>query len=571
VIGTCAGVGAFAALGGCRGATSQDQRGVLSILASPDQALQQDAKSLQQPDWVQSVTAMECPRGLRIGLARAELGDYGSFFRAVLTFRDFDTGEDFAQWSQLFDREPVAAGVMPSQVIAWADGLQPRYSGITFLIAFDPANLRFSKTFPVATYDRYEECTVKPHLTYTSEAMDGFLTQPAPSRIVQIGTGLDYPTLTSATRSFYLPDTQIPGGRVQYSTFPLSFDCCFATQVEFVLARAGDENVAGLVTLPYQIIRGLDQSRTRLSNTTPAHRVLEATQSLTVTDVTLNQSVDEYVVHIDNFGGLSRAATMGPRGQHWHIRQRWERVSFLGTGAQKVSLIGMGVSGGQRLIVRDCLMRREDTSSINPGWLIHTAPNTIEPAQVLFERVTNETLGAGLYLIGSHGMGEIRHDVSVKDSGLGLIYGTVLLADDDPEMPMRARDRWPFELHLTGPGSRLQVSDEKMRVLALPPDTSIGGDADALAALLGRLDRPSGLGDQLMLDGSIRSLAARLGDRRGAPWKILLAGTGKAVESITLDQDYRGAKEGDILRAINSRLVRFSFSTVAIDRLIVPV
>ncbi len=68
-----------------------------------------------------------------------------------------------------------------------------------------------------------------------------------------------------------------------------------------------------------------------------------------------------------------------------------------------------------------------------------------------------------------------------------------------------------------------------------------------------------------MLDGSIRALGRRLGDRRADPWTFTFTHPTIETESLTVSGDYRAMSEHALLAAMNNALARFSVRTARID------
>ncbi|MES2339708.1 MAG: hypothetical protein V4537_16570 [Pseudomonadota bacterium] len=513
---------------------------------------------------------METPEGRRIGLARTEFAKFSDrLYRISLHFKDFDSGEFFASWTKVFDRDPVAGRLIPPQVLAWSDSLFPAYSGITFTVQLNVDRIVLADKPPFSTeYHSYEECGLHPDALFTSIKMNDFLiAAPNAARTVKVGSERDFNDLKSATAALYLPPTDLPDGKPTYSVFPLSDTSTYATPVRHELSELGIRPLADLITTPYQVIQGLGRGRSAFTNALPGLRMIEATQSVRISGVTLIQSVNEYAIHSDNNGVLSRPATVGPPGQHWFIRQVFDQIEIVGTGEQAVPLVGMGLSSGMQVIVRDSVLRRDDLLSFHTGWLLHDTPNTTLPGRLHWQRVTarvGQRSDLSLHGLFSNG---IRHDIVIEDCDLDGIFGDVTIADDSPTMPARARDRWPYTLDIVrGRVGSVTVLDPKMRVLQMPTGTRIIGAAPALGALFGSgYDPASGCGDQLMLDGSIRALGRRLGDRRADPWTFTFTHPTIETESLTVSGDYRAMSEHALLAAMNNALARFSVRTARID------
>lgn len=484
---------------------------------------------------------------------------------ARATVRDVVDGYDVCQLFQNWNSDPTGLGVQP---VLFSQGLLGANSGIIMAAMVDLGQAWTDNYIP-RTYTTTAQAGIAPANVLTTEELDSFLDRPIPVRSIRTGAGEGVATATAGTTSLYdlFPNPT-------YSTFPISSECTPATPVEVLMAVNGTvENCSGLVTPPGLILRGRGWAASALRNDTAGKRVLETTQSFAAIDLSLLQFADDYIDHSDNFGGLSGIPSVGAAEQRWFIRQLWRRVLFYSGPAMQQWGVGMGLSPGMRAFWEDSLFVQESTTSTAAPIGIHNTPGGNQNGALAhIKRVTFRQANAAcpsIQLLSSFGS-STRARVIVEGCTAQLIAGScALLADNDANMPRRARDRWAFDLQIIGgTNTGVDIVDPKMRVLTANAGTTISGTAGPGTAwdIFGpRHDVKSGKGEFLTLDGSIRALEATLGDRRSAPKTLTFTRSGYGSETVNLAADYRGMSEGAIIAAINGQLNNYVVGTARID------
>ena len=515
--------------------------------------------------FIVSAKVNEAHENARIGINFVERARYSAaLYRLQLKAKDFVTGQEFAHNAFIWDHDPVPGGEVMTRIMLFAGALAPNYSGMTLDVEIDPTQLgadKFGWTMAspwTQEFSLYSKCGLKLDTYSTTEKQDDFLDRSIPAHTIRIGDvpAPDFAELQEAVVSKYLPDDLLPDGYPTRTSYPLTYESSYSNQQKFELgADQHIEKVQQLFPLIYSEMVGRGAFATKLWGDA-AFPLIDSIQSYRLAKMALEQRNNgNYAIHAGSPSIIAKNPTMGPPGQLWRRRLAWEELLIMVGAGHSAAMIGQDLSSSERGHARDVHFHRANPASLFPAWLVHDdTPGMVEPAYWHLERVSTNLTAAPSLLLQTLAGHSVRSRFLVEDCTMALIKGEVQIPDNHARMPRRARDRWNYDVAVVGGNvEELQISDPKMRVLALPAGTTItGGTPAAIDALFGMFDWETGRSDQLMLDGSIRALATRLGgDRTSDPWSIDTYHPANGAQTITMNANYAGMAEGAALADMN--------------------
>lgn len=513
------------------------------------------------------------PGPQRYMLSAIELSDFSNipelgYWRANVTIRDRIQGVDVAHGSLLVSVDPAGSKI---RFIAH-QGVLPSRSGQLFLIEISDT-AQWTDNGTPRVYSTFAETGLAESVVTTTAEVERFLAHPEPDTIITIDDDADgdFATLGAARDSLFNETYLAAPEDQKYSVYPNSEVADFPNKHGFLLIKSGHaEEMSGQAGLPFEIIDGRSAFQHRFYNTDPAKRIMELTHSFYHRRYSSEQFADQYGYHIDAVGLNSSASQQGRAIQHFEIIQVfeeiWHRAHGDGSTSQNAAAcIGMGISARQRLWLLASVFEQVGGGPVS-AMIVHNSPNMLQGGELRFDRgaiVKARADTPAVNLLGTWGQSTQTEVYVSADSTLANgIAGRVSMADSDPNMPARARDRWPFIVRGKLPDG-VDVSDDKMRVLSIDAGTSLSTASGVATALFGSgYDAVLGRGEALTLDGSTQALAAKLAGLQGAT--MALARDGFAIETLTIG-DYAGQTEAQILASLNAQLANFNIAPVRID------
>jgi hypothetical protein len=507
------------------------------------------------------------------GISTFELAEFSTFYRFQITIRNFTKGYDAAQGGLFVQK---ATGPDPRGQEHWLfieQGTLPNYTGENFVIRLS-ADADWSVT-TTETFTLYTQAGIRADFLADYNAVEEFVTSPprADETVTIANSGGDATGLVAATAPFYNDNFNDTPGSGKFSVWPNS-PTGYARRIGFEVTEDGfEEEVSGYCNLPFSILRGRGMFNTRFYNEDPTLRVFERTWSSIFIDFAAEQFANQYLEHNDNASGESRLSQVGDPVLKFRLFQAYIRVWYRAWGTDATagapSCIGQGTSAGQvqRFVSSLFEMGAPGAGPDIAAIFAHNSPNMAAGGRMSFEQGTivrsNHPTRRSLQLIGSFGQ-PVPTEVYVDPSCTieNGIQGSILMVDNDPAMPARARDRWPFVVRGVVPDG-VSLEDPKMRVLETDNGTTLTGSQAAIVALFGqRYDRATGRGEALTLDGSTQALATKLNGLAGST--VTLSRPGVANEVITIGT-HTGQTEAQVLAALNAQLSNFAITAVRID------
>lgn len=428
----------------------------------------------------------------------------------------------------------------------------PDYSGIEVDAEMDFTNVVVGET--VYTYDTVAEGGIDSQNVYPIEAVRQAIFD-APREVIRIGASEAETTLAGTLEGLY-DDGEPPAN-------PNNVACRRANFKHLICLDLVDvgvnPTVAELIIPDSIMVRGRGQ-RLIKSDVSDAVQVFEAPYSNVVEDLEL-YTASGYAVHDDNAGNNSIPAESGDERQHWTINKLWRRVGFIGGPSQDDWLYGCGISSYQYIRFEDCWGDRENMASTDAIFGFHTSMGTTLPPLIEMARCRSSSINAPAVQVISGTYQTVRHILSLDGCDFHLVSAGNTMLTADAEMYDLAADRRVWDVRGTHAGAAA-YDDVGMVVLGTTAGLTPTGTAAAL--IFGTVDS-SGFGNKLILEGSIRSLGARLGDCSGVNKTLTIGGV-----THTFTTNLTAVSNATIIAAINATITLNPVAEVRLDRHLYP-
>lgn len=465
-------------------------------------------------DWITGAWVYMAGRR-RVGLSLLET----STNRVRIHFKDWDSGEVIAQGGTSNGGNPVDYANLRQLKLYTGPldgGNQEQFTGVVVVLRFDPTKVVISPTATAVNYATYEVGGILPEHVYPLDVQEKTLRDATFQQrlLFGAGPGADFATCLDAASSLWeTQPTGVPG-----ENFPANVKTRWAHN-QWPIALCPDESNAliefdEVVTLAEWM--GVDmRGGTIVAPTSVAAglgRAFESNKSGIQRDGTIRAwpsapEFSAYAEHVDPVNGETRPAEIGEAVQQKRIMKAFLRWGYdLGVHQENWGR-GTGFPSGYREYNEDCFGIRRNPTSNQPIWGYHNTPDSTEPA--LIEHIgsrSQQMRGPSIVFLTQAIQTGGRNQLVLRDCDPFYVAHGCSMAIGDPAMPDLAADRRATDFigRHDGPVS---YEDPSALVLEVAPGAAVSGTA--LAVLAGEID-VWGHGKKLLLDGSIRSMGARL-------------------------------------------------------------
>lgn len=311
---------------------------------------------------------------------------------------------------------------------------QSGYEGISATLKVDWASIDW--TLALTTFTDKTATGIRRAKILSTQEIESMYENDTvvPARVLTVGaTDTDFTSVESAITSLYTS-----GLTITRSTYPCSDICTYSHPVEIKIVDDAyseaivGEDVSGTGTgilIPHGLIlRGKGDSI--LSMATADCPLIEAPFTCIIDGFNLktsNTSTDSgYVIHIDNVNALSVVSTNDPKILRHRITTLIKNCLIETVEANTAPLLGCGISAGQKIIVKDCTLRRNGASpSTSTMVLVHNSPSTELAGSVEFYNCTSNdgdiTSSIGLLQVLKSFTMTVKHKIVVNNTEASTI------------------------------------------------------------------------------------------------------------------------------------------------------
>lgn len=460
-------------------------------------------------DWVKGAWIYMADRR-RVGLSLLET----STNRVRIHVTDWDSGAVVAQGGPNGGVNPIDYATLRwiKLYTGPLDGASAeQFTGVVVVLEVDPDKVVIAPAPTATEYADYDAAGFLPEHVYPFEAQERGLREAVFEEYLTVADG---PAFAAAAATLYeslptgAPDENFPANvktvrchnQHPIAIAPAARGATLTFAAAVVLGEwMGVDLRGGTIVAPPSVAGGLGRAFESNKSGIQRDGVIRSWPSA--------PEFSAYGDHVDSVNGETRPAEIGEAVQQKRILKAFLRWCYdLGEHHQTWGR-GVGFPSGYREYNEDCGGIRRNPTSNHPIWGYHNSPGSTEPALIWHVGSRSQQLrGPSIVVLTQAVQTGGRNQLILRDCDPFYVAHGCTIPTADAAMPDLAADRRMTDIigRHDGPVS---YEDENALVLATPLGSVVSGTA--VAVLAGQVDG-GGYGAKLLLDGSIRSMGARL-------------------------------------------------------------